>query len=791
MSGQDYNVRKVADALKAEVGRKLERVKMMYEKGVNGLNTRYSDDFLNWYQTIGVETFYKSKKLIIADEMGLGKTAQAVAGKLEIENRSGKRAKTLVVIPNTLKEQWYDRIQEYCDRKQTTVVLDNYKEKDLKEVKDSDFVIVNFDVFGTNGTGNRLTASLMENKFDYVILDEAHNVKNGKALSSANIKKIADSVEYLCMLSGTPIPNDMTDTYMMISLLDPERYPTWKDVMMRYRYDADAIGSVLRANKIKRSLKDVIGLPPLRQNIESTSGVLELSPEQREVYKAVLENDFLEGTKKLQELRKALLDPSLVDPRVVFDPVLREKLTSIPSTKYRELERVVKEKTENGEKVVIFSPLFMTGVTEKLERTLKDYGVVRIDGSVPNKERAGKIKDFKSDPYKKVFIGTTATTGEGIDDLTTASCVIFLDETYTTAERNQAIARVYRPGQKKEVNVISLAAKDSVDEGVLELLGWKEKLVKILEDGEERLSDEDMRDFRHGYAAHRFIRSRMYTPQQEYAIQAGQMVDKGSEIINRNRDKLKAFADNYLMNWDLSYQGNTALACRDIVRALSKGANLSRKIDLGSGPGALSHVLNEPTVNVDILPWHFEKKGFAHPDSKNIVGSFHDLKKELADESFDLAVMSLSFHDTSPRFMEGERSEREQAVREANRILRKDGYIVVALPRSRVDPVTSLGLMKSFSKMGFEPVPEMIGPVRDGSGETDFEVYMSVYKKLGNPSDESVSGDLKLMRAKNRNEYSMKRKGVGSRFDYVRFSLNGPASKEPVSSNHASVVEVS
>lgn len=773
MGEQKYKVESLSKALKGYVGRKLESIKRMYHEGVDGLNTNYSDDFLNWYQTIGVEMFYNRKRLLIADEMGLGKTAQAVAGKLEIENRSGKkRTKTLVVMPNTLKDQWYLRIQDYCAREQKIVVLNSYAEKDLKEVKDADFVIVNFDVFGVRETGDRLTERLLENGFGCVILDEAHNVKNGKAFSSANIKKIVDSTEYLCMLSGTPIPNDMRDTYMMISMLDPVRYPTWKDVRSQYRYDPDAIGSVLRANKIKRSLKDVIGLPPLRQNLDSTSGVLELTPEQREVYNAVLENDFLEGLKKLQELRKALLDPSLVDPSVVFDSVLREKLSSIPSAKYQELERVVKEKIENGEKVVIFSPLFKTGVTEKLERTLKDYGVVRIDGSVPNGERKKRLDDFKLNPYKKIFIGTTATTGEGIDDLTSASCVIFLDEPYTTAERNQAIARVYRPGQKREVNVVSLAVKNSIDEGVLELLGWKEKLIKKLEEGEERLSDEDMKDFSRGYASHRFIRKRMYTRQQDYGLQAGQMVDKGSNIIIKNKDKLKPFAENYLVNWDVSYQGNTARVCRDVVYALSDKANLRRKVDLGSGPGVLSHMLNKPTVNVDLLPWHFENKDFAHPDCRNIVASFHDLKKELADESFDLAVMSLSLQDTSPRFMEGEKSEREQAVREANRILHKDGYIVVTLPRSRVDPITSLRLMKSFSKMGFEPVPEMIGPVRDGSGETDFEVYVSVYRKTGDPSNESVSEDLKLMRAKNKNDYSMKKKGTGGDFEYVQLGGN-------------------
>lgn len=750
---------------------------------VNGDGEEYSKDFLSFYQNDGVRYLIENKKILIADDMGVGKTAQAVGGKLEIENRSSEKIRSLVIVPNDLKKQWEERINEYCKRKQTTIVLDPKKYKSLgrilEDAKDADFIIANYEFFGSSKKNSEFTDRLIELGIDYVILDEVHNTKNPHAIRSSYIKKIADSSEYLCLLSGTPIPNNLRDTYMLISMLDPKTYPTAEHVKRKHKYEPGTIAAVLRSHRLKRKIEDIENLPPLEYNTK-LEGVISLSPNQRKVYNAILENDTLEGGPKLIELRKALLDPSLVNPNLIYDPALRERLGQIESAKYKTLDKIIEGKTSKGYKVVVFSPIFKNGVTEKLEERYKGYGALRIDGDVPVDERK-KIRDlFQKDPSRKVLIATSATTGEGVS-LTAANVVSFLDEPYTPADKDQPVSRVRRRGQNKKVWVYSLAVKDSVDEGILELLKWKEEALDYLERG-LKLTPEMLNAMLDKESKTTPIKDRIFTAQQKvlrYSIEMKMVGNKwGHERIERELSKNdwsigRQYAELYLKKWNTSYSANTASAYKEIIKGLSNNFDLGRKLDLGSGPGIMSHVLGEPTVNVDLNPKNFEQK-FAHPKSRNIVSSFHDLKKELADESFDLVVASLSLDYTSnmppvnpeKKAKRSKKTERENSIREINRVLRKKGYLIVTMPHSDIGPGTNGNWSKAMNKLGLEQIPELSGFLRSATDDADFQVYLSVYQKTGNPSRKSVAKGLELS-PKTKQGYKMRKHGVVKDFVFV------------------------
>ena len=99
--------------------------------------------FPSFYQVEGVQFLVDNKRVLIADEMSVGKTAQAVLGRLEIENRTGKKAKTLVVTRHAVMPHWRDKIPEYCNNGRTgkTTVLNEYTREALERVKDADIVI--------------------------------------------------------------------------------------------------------------------------------------------------------------------------------------------------------------------------------------------------------------------------------------------------------------------------------------------------------------------------------------------------------------------------------------------------------------------------------------------------------------------------------------------------------------------------------------------------------------------------------------------------------------------------
>lgn len=792
----DYVVRNGTKEILSEVKKRLEFLYNMHKDGIAGARDKIVKpgydgngnsgeetyvEFPSFYQHRGVGFLLQNKRILIADEMGVGKTAQAVLGKLAIEDPNtnqkynGKKTKAIVIVPNTIKDQWVKEIDKYCKKKQTVVTIDNYSERDLEEAKDADLAIINYDIFGRNGKSKELVRKFLDMGFNYLILDEAHNVKNSNAYRSSQIKELGDSMEYLCLLSGTPMPNNLRDTYMMLSMLYPLEYPTPQHVRSAHRHQPDLISVLLRDRMLRRYITEVASLPPITvKNFD-----VKLSSEQQLLYNNILDNDYLEGAFKLQELRKALLDPSLVNPDIIYDKNLRGKIGEINSTKYEVLDKIVDEKIRNGEKIVIFSSSYREGVTDKLEERYRQHGVLRIDGTVAQKNRETIMTSFKTDSDKRIFIGTTATIGEGVDgNLNAANSVIFLDEPYTSDERKQAVSRVYRPGQKKPVEVVSLVVKDSVDEGVLKLQGWKDEAEKLMLQGFPMDSEHTKLLFKiRDYSTFTPLKELIYTPQQIVARLSTQMKDQGSERIKqaleRDEGKIaKKYAENYLKNWETSYSANTTRAYTQIIKVLSEHVDLKRKVDLGSGPGIMSHMLDEPVTNVELNSKHFDQS-FAHPNSRNIVSSFHNLEDKLMSESFDLAVMSLSLDYTLNNYKKGEITEREKSLREANRILRNGGYLILTLPDSEVDSEVSRKMQKGMTELGFEMVSGLSGLVRSANDSADFQTYVGIYKKTAEPSKNSVAENLEFKEIERKKlSYSMKKKGIVEDFVFVQKNEN-------------------
>ena len=89
---------------------------------------------------------------------------------------------------------------------------------------------------------------------------------------------------------------------------------------------------------------------------------------------------------------------------------------------------------------------------------------------------------FKHDPSCKVICGTIGAMGTGLT-LTAASTVIFLDEPWNRGIKDQAEDRAHRIGTRGTVRIVTLITKDSVDEGIYNLVQKKGKMADLLIDG--------------------------------------------------------------------------------------------------------------------------------------------------------------------------------------------------------------------------------------------------------------------------------------------------------------------
>ncbi|PVV01951.1 hypothetical protein BB560_003611, partial [Smittium megazygosporum] len=120
-----------------------------------------------------------------------------------------------------------------------------------------------------------------------------------------------------------------------------------------------------------------------------------------------------------------------------------------------------------GEKVLVFSQF--TSVLDILEYALKEWNIVytRLDGQTKTSERQEMIETFNELSDIKVFLLSTKAGGFGIN-LASANVVVIHDVDINPHNDRQAEDRAHRVGQSKDVKVIKLIAKDTVEEEILE-----------------------------------------------------------------------------------------------------------------------------------------------------------------------------------------------------------------------------------------------------------------------------------------------------------------------------------
>lgn len=706
---------------------------------------------LRLYQLEAVKELLDKKRILIADDMGLGKTAEAIVGKRAVENRQGKKAKTLIVCPASVTQHWENEIGLwYPEKNKVARIQTPTFDSDVRSAEDADFVITGYPTLSYLGGGNKVN-DLGALGFQYGIIDEAHNAKNPDSIRSTAVKKLFDSMEYLAILSGTPIPNSIVDIYVLLSLLDKDSFPLEQEnsryilssFYRLFRQDPEFVKRVLDDRKLNRKVEQYLhsSFPGLKESDLE----VRLNGEHEEVYREVYENDEVKPGRKLIQLRKAALDPNLVDPRLLSER-LASRIGEMESSVYTSLDTLLKEIADSGGKALIFSD-FKVGVTDKLKERYKRYGAEVIDGDVSSEKHDDEIsireeirRKFQRDPDCKVLIATTVMD-EGVD-LTAATDEIHLTLPYTPAAFDQRIRRVQRIGEIKKDSVTVHVVKPRLDEftpviteGIENLLKDKRRIVEFIEKPSLTLTKEDLDEIKNG-KPHKsmHLSSLLVNPASSVFSHLGILKGKGVEKIRDHYKKYpeeaKIFAGLYASHWDGYYGGNTATLTRKVIDILGERQNLDRKLDVGSGPFSLSRRLQEPVVNLDINEQMFnagrllENEGLVVPGNVAAQGSFHQLP--FRENSFDLVNYSLTLH------MSKKGKERKQVLEEMNRVLRKNGYALITVPYSVISERNLPSFHEGLEQLGFEVLP--FSGFYKGPEETSFEVYLAGLKKIRKPS---------------------------------------------------------
>ncbi|KAI7875063.1 SNF2 family N-terminal domain-containing protein [Mucor mucedo] len=172
-----------------------------------------------------------------------------------------------------------------------------------------------------------------------------------------------------------------------------------------------------------------------------------------------------------EESQLAMTEKEKVDIKRVQDFVSSSKID-----KMMEILDQTDIETHGQDKTIVFSQF--TGMLDLIEKPLKDKGFayLRYDGSMDVKHRAAAVNKFFDDPEVKVLLVSTKCGSLGLN-LTIANRVIILDVWWNPALENQAIDRVHRIGQTKDVHVHRLFINDTVEDRILELQNKKQAVA--------------------------------------------------------------------------------------------------------------------------------------------------------------------------------------------------------------------------------------------------------------------------------------------------------------------------
>lgn len=431
---------------------------------------------------------------ILADEMGLGKTLQTISFIGYLRYVCGIHGPHLVAVPKSTLDNWKREFEKWTPDVRV-LILQGDKEERHRLINEQ-LLEENFDVCITSyEMVLREKSHLKKFAWEYIIIDEAHRIKNEES-SLAQIIRVFNSRNRL-LITGTPLQNNLHELWALLNFLlpdvfgDSEAFDQWFSTQ---ESDQDTVVQqlhrVLRPFLLRRVKSDVEKslLPKKEINL-----YVPMSEMQVKWYQKILEKDIdavngaagkRESKTRLlnivMQLRKCCNHPYLFEGAEPGPPYTTDEHLVYNSGKMVILDKILSRMQKQGSRVLIFSQ--MSRVLDILEDycVFRDYNYCRIDGTTAHEDRIAAIDDYnKPDSDKFVFLLTTRAGGLGIN-LTSADIVVLYDSDWNPQADLQAMDRAHRIGQTKQVVAFRFVTEKAIEEKVLERAAQKLRLDQLV-----------------------------------------------------------------------------------------------------------------------------------------------------------------------------------------------------------------------------------------------------------------------------------------------------------------------
>lgn len=422
------------------------------------------------YQLAGIEYALKRKNVLFGDEPGLGKTVEA----LGFANALGVR-RLLVVCPGSVRLQWQmmSRLWIVGDRPVRTHVI--LKSSDGVNPA-ADVVVISYDLLR-----NKILRDVLARKrWDIVVLDEAHMLKNYEAartkacLGSKDGKTpgIVASADRIVALTGTPLPNRPAEAYTLARGLDFESIDYISEADFHGRFNT----VVLRTNprgEVVGKIEKTGRLPELQARLRVNFMVRRHKKDVlKDLPDKVYELAYLEPNgaikKALQAERMIHIDPEAID---LSDPEMFGHISTVRKmmgiAKIPKVAEHIHTLFASGrDKVTLF--VHHKEVLAELQKLLAKYRPAVIRGGMSSPAKASQVQRFRKERACKLFLGSSLATGTGVDGLQdVCDIAVMAEPSWVPGDNEQCIDRLHRVGQGGSVLAQFLVVEGSLDAKII------------------------------------------------------------------------------------------------------------------------------------------------------------------------------------------------------------------------------------------------------------------------------------------------------------------------------------
>lgn len=423
------------------------------------------------YQAQDATLIRKYPVLAIFNEQRTGKTPTILHALKDITNG-------LIVCPSSLKLNWLREFEEWSDTK--AVVISGSKSKRMRTYAQlaEETMIISYETLRAD------IADILKmfKRFNYLVVDEAHRLRNFKTKQSVALYKVRKICDRVYPMTGTPAVNHAANVFGLLKLMFPNKYTSYWQFVERYfkvvdgMFGKDIYGlkedravefnNLLYMNSIQRKRREVMAWIP-----KITERIVELEPTAKQMFQFV-------QIKKFNTLKEEIIDNPLTKllrlRQVAVDPAYIGIDDQSPKFAF-----IMDFIADNDDTVVVFST--MTGALKRLHEAIP--GSMLLTGEQSTEQKEFAVQELQSGRCK-ILLANIKAGGTGFT-MDKADTIIFLDKSYTPDENDQAKDRIVPTNPHAEYGakqVITLLVNGSVEPKIEKMLKDKINIIQYVND---------------------------------------------------------------------------------------------------------------------------------------------------------------------------------------------------------------------------------------------------------------------------------------------------------------------